>query len=148
MDAGEKGRVETVFVFNIPFSMHWKGLWVLFGYYGDVVDAFIPSKRCRNCKRFRFVRLSNVRDAQRAIIRLNGFSLLGNRIGVKMANYNGRRKSWRFGSEQKAKEQYAETVRNVKWEERFDNIVSGDMESENRKVQGHVEEELLWNLQK
>ncbi|KAB2083826.1 hypothetical protein ES319_A05G294400v1 [Gossypium barbadense] len=72
--------------------MHWKGLWALFGYHGEVVDAFIPTKRCRNGKRFGFVRFSNERDAQRVIMRLNGFFLLGKRIRLKMARYNGRRK--------------------------------------------------------
>ncbi|TYJ22402.1 hypothetical protein E1A91_A08G123800v1, partial [Gossypium mustelinum] len=90
-DTRERGIMEIVFFYNIPISMHWKGLWALFGYHGDVIDAFIPSKRCRNGKRFGFVRFSNERDALRAIVRLNGFFLLGKRIGVKMASYNGRR---------------------------------------------------------
>ncbi|TYH06052.1 hypothetical protein ES288_A08G127300v1, partial [Gossypium darwinii] len=68
-----------------------KGLWALFGYHGDVIDAFIPTKRCRNGKRFRFARFTNERDAERAIMRLNGFFLLGKRIRVKMARYNGKR---------------------------------------------------------
>ncbi|KAH1081409.1 hypothetical protein J1N35_021170 [Gossypium stocksii] len=46
--SGERRIVETVFVYNIPNSMHWKGLWALFGYHGDVVDVFIPFKRSRN----------------------------------------------------------------------------------------------------
>ncbi|KAG8486019.1 hypothetical protein CXB51_019397 [Gossypium anomalum] len=88
MVSGERGIVETIFVYNILISMHWKGLWALFRFDGDVVDAFIPSKRCRNGKRFGFVRFSNERDTLRAIMRLNGFFLLGKRIGVKMARYN------------------------------------------------------------
>ncbi|KAG8487943.1 hypothetical protein CXB51_018262 [Gossypium anomalum] len=79
--SGERRIVETIFVYNIPNSMHWKGLWALFRYHCDVVDAFIPSKRCRNGKRFGFVRFSNERDTLRAIMRLNGFLLLGKRIG-------------------------------------------------------------------
>ncbi|KAK5826754.1 hypothetical protein PVK06_021684 [Gossypium arboreum] len=90
--------------------MHWKGLWALFGYHGDVIDAFIPTKRCRNAKRFGFVRFTNERDAQR--------------------------------------EQSVEIVQEVKSEEMIDNNVRGDMKTEKRKVQGHVEDELLWNLQK
>ncbi|KAK8358531.1 hypothetical protein V6Z11_A04G028300 [Gossypium hirsutum] len=128
--------------------MHWKGLWALFGYHGDVVDVFIPSKRCRNGKRFGFGRFSNERDALRAIKRLNGFFLLEKRIGVKMASYNSKRKSWRIVLDQKNMEQIAEIDREVKCEEMSDNKARGDMKSEIRKVQGHVEEELLWNLQK
>ncbi|KAH1063387.1 hypothetical protein J1N35_028374 [Gossypium stocksii] len=76
--------------------MHWKGLWALFGYHKEVIDAFILTKRCRNGKRIGFVIFSNERDAQRVIMRLNGFFLLGKRIGVKMARYNGRRGKLRF----------------------------------------------------
>ncbi|MBA0843292.1 hypothetical protein Goarm_000494 [Gossypium armourianum] len=147
--AVENGIVTTVFVYNIPSSMHWKGLWALFGYHGDVVDAFILSKRCRNGNRFGFVRFNNERNAQRAILRLNDFFLLGKRIGVKMARYNGKRKIWRNDSDQKVQEQSAEIVQKVKSEERLDNNAGGVKKTEKRLiVQGHVEEELLWNLQK
>ncbi|TYJ13921.1 hypothetical protein E1A91_A10G083000v1, partial [Gossypium mustelinum] len=81
----------TVFVFNISVTMHWKGLWTLFSYHGKVVNAFIPEKTSRNGKRFGFVRFSNFLDAQRAISRLNGFVILGNRIWVNIARFNGRR---------------------------------------------------------
>ncbi|PPR82024.1 hypothetical protein GOBAR_AA38690 [Gossypium barbadense] len=101
--------------------MHWKGLWALFGYYGEVVDAFIPTKRCRNGQRFGFVRFSNEKDAQRVILRLNGFFLLGKRIGMKMARYNGRRKFWRKASVQKEQEQSVDLVQEDKSEERFVN---------------------------
>ncbi|KAH1055054.1 hypothetical protein J1N35_033119 [Gossypium stocksii] len=146
--AGERGTVETIFVYNIPNSMHWKGLWALVGYHGDVVDAFIPTKRCRNGKRFGFMRFSNERDAQRAIMRLNGFFFFGKRIGVKMANYNGKRKFLRYVSEQKVKEQSVEIVQGVKSEVRIENNARGDTKTEKRIIQGHVEDELLWNLQK
>ncbi|KAK5840753.1 hypothetical protein PVK06_009656 [Gossypium arboreum] len=58
-----------VFVNNIPTTMHWKGLWALFSF--------------------------SRRDAQRAIDRLNGFVILGYRIGVKMASFRGKRVIWR-----------------------------------------------------
>ncbi|MBA0749841.1 hypothetical protein Gogos_003720 [Gossypium gossypioides] len=35
----------TVFVLNIPLSMHWNGLWVMFRFHGEVLVAFIPAKR-------------------------------------------------------------------------------------------------------
>ncbi|KAH1046850.1 hypothetical protein J1N35_037634 [Gossypium stocksii] len=100
---GERRSVETVFVYNILNSMHWKGLWVLFGYHGYVVDAFIQSKRYRIAKRIGFVRLSNEKVALRVIIRLNGF-FLEKRIKVKMASYRSKRKSLRIGSDQNDKE--------------------------------------------
>ncbi|KAH1108246.1 hypothetical protein J1N35_012014 [Gossypium stocksii] len=148
LKVGESGSVKTVFVYNILTSMHWKGLWALFGYHGDVIGTFIPSKRCRNGKRFGFVRFSNERDALRAIMRLNGFFLLGMRIKVKMARYNGKRKFWRYASDKKDQEQSVEMLQETKTEDRIDNFVRNDLKTEIRKVQGHVEDELLWNLQK
>ncbi|KAH1090944.1 hypothetical protein J1N35_018201 [Gossypium stocksii] len=133
--------------FCLRYSI-FDALWALFGYHGDVVDAFIPSKRCRNGNRFGFVRFNNERDTQRVILRLNGFFLLGKRIGVKMARYNGKRKIWQNDSNQKAQEQSAELVQEVKSEERLKNNAGGVKNIEKRIVQGHVEEELLWNLQK
>ncbi|KAK5777550.1 hypothetical protein PVK06_045517 [Gossypium arboreum] len=94
----ENGIVATVFIYNIPTSTHWKGLWALFGYHGDVVDAFIPTKRCRNG--------------------------------------------------QKDQEWSVEIVQEVKSKERLENNTGGDMKSKKRIVQGHIEDELLWNLQK
>ncbi|KAK5838831.1 hypothetical protein PVK06_007571 [Gossypium arboreum] len=46
-------------------------------------------------KRFGFVRFTNMEDAQRAISRLDGFVLLGKKIGVKMARFSGNRRVWR-----------------------------------------------------
>ncbi|KAA3468077.1 delta-cadinene synthase isozyme XC1 [Gossypium australe] len=106
--AVENENMVTVFVYNIPTSMHWKGLWALFGYHGNVVDAFIPTKRSRNGKRFGFVKFTNERDAQR--------------------------------SEEIAQEE--------KSEERLENDARTEVKIEKRIVQGHVEDELLWNLQK
>ncbi|KAK5838091.1 hypothetical protein PVK06_006818 [Gossypium arboreum] len=81
-------------------------------------------------------------------MRLNGFFLLGKRIRVKMASYNSKRKSWRIGSDQKVKEQSAETDGELKGEEMIVNNERRDMKTDIRKIQGHVEVELLWNLQK
>ncbi|KAH1033476.1 hypothetical protein J1N35_045650 [Gossypium stocksii] len=60
--------------------MHWKGLWVLFSFHGNVVDAFIPTKRSNEGKRFGFVRFTKLEDAQREISRLDGFVMLGKKI--------------------------------------------------------------------
>ncbi|KAH1037926.1 hypothetical protein J1N35_039669 [Gossypium stocksii] len=55
-------------------------------------DAFIPTKKSKGGTRFGFVRYSNVKDANRAIDRLNGFVLLGYRIGVKISSFSRNRK--------------------------------------------------------
>ncbi|MBA0866546.1 hypothetical protein Goshw_022132, partial [Gossypium schwendimanii] len=38
--------------------MHWNGLWVLFRYHGEVIDAFIPVKKSKSGRRFGFQSLS------------------------------------------------------------------------------------------
>ncbi|KAH1030124.1 hypothetical protein J1N35_046059, partial [Gossypium stocksii] len=152
----ENGNVVTVFVYNIPISMHWKGLWALFGYHGEVVDAFIPTKRCRNGQRFGFVRFSNERDVQMVILRLNGFFLLGKRIRVKMARYNGRKKFWRKALFQKEQEQSIDLVQEEKSEESLNNRIAkiGLGELIVRRIQGRhflveiLDEELLDSLRK
>ncbi|KAK5802318.1 hypothetical protein PVK06_029906 [Gossypium arboreum] len=40
-----RNKVRMVFFDNIPKNMHWKGLWTLFSFHGEVIDAFIPVKR-------------------------------------------------------------------------------------------------------
>ncbi|KAG8486136.1 hypothetical protein CXB51_019533 [Gossypium anomalum] len=75
--------------------MHWKGLWALFNFHGIVLDTFILVKRSKEGKRFGFVRFVKLEDAQRAIARLDGFTMLGKRIEVKMAKFSGSRKVWK-----------------------------------------------------
>ncbi|KAH1115510.1 hypothetical protein J1N35_008888 [Gossypium stocksii] len=91
-DRKVRDNLRTVFVYNIPDSMHWKGLWALFRFHGNVVDAFIPAKRSMEGNRFGFVRFAKLVDAQRAISRLDGFVILGKKIWVKMARFSGKRK--------------------------------------------------------
>ncbi|PPD86507.1 hypothetical protein GOBAR_DD16565 [Gossypium barbadense] len=90
-----RGNLITLFVYNIPMSMHWKGLWALFRYHENIIDAFILEKKSKNGKRFGFVRFSKILDAQRAISRINGFVIMGSKIWVKMAKFNGKRKIWK-----------------------------------------------------
>lgn len=52
----------TVSFHNISVTMHWKGLWALFRYHGDVIDAL-------NGRRFGFVRYEKMMDAQSVISR-------------------------------------------------------------------------------
>ncbi|MBA0712144.1 hypothetical protein Golax_011263, partial [Gossypium laxum] len=66
-----------VYIYNI-----WKGLWTLFRYHGEVIDAFIPAKKNESGRRFGFVRFDKMGDARKDINRLNGFVILG-MIGVR-----------------------------------------------------------------
>ncbi|KAK8608781.1 hypothetical protein V6N13_024194 [Hibiscus sabdariffa] len=82
-------RTISLFVRNIPPALHWSGLRQVFGRHGDITDQFIAGKLDRAGKRFGFVRFSNWTDANRAIERLNGFSLFGHRLSVSVARYGG-----------------------------------------------------------
>ncbi|MBA0798684.1 hypothetical protein Gohar_009250 [Gossypium harknessii] len=62
----------------------------LFRYHENIIDAFILEKKSKNGKRFGFVRFSKILDAQRAISRINGFVIMGSKIWVKMAKFNGK----------------------------------------------------------
>ncbi|KAK8624680.1 hypothetical protein V6N13_089569 [Hibiscus sabdariffa] len=75
----------TLFVENIPTRMQWKGLWHLFARHGDVVRTFITRKLSRGGKRFSIVGFENNIDAERAMERLNGFSVYGYKLTVKKA---------------------------------------------------------------
>ncbi|KAL4310349.1 hypothetical protein GQ457_01G030280 [Hibiscus cannabinus] len=85
----------SLFVENLPPSLHWQGLWFAFGRHGDVVDAFIARKLSKKCTRFGFVRYANRREADRAIERLDGSFLYGFRISVMLARFNVRTSFWR-----------------------------------------------------
>ncbi|KAK8549371.1 hypothetical protein V6N13_055843 [Hibiscus sabdariffa] len=85
----------SLFVDNLPKALHWKGLWQVFGRYGEVVDAFIARKVSRGGRRFGFVRFANREDAVVASKRLNGFFLYGFRIFTAFAKFNGRLSYWR-----------------------------------------------------
>ncbi|KAK8492845.1 hypothetical protein V6N13_090194 [Hibiscus sabdariffa] len=77
----------TLFIENLPSRMQWKGLWHLFARHGEVKRAFIAKKLSRGGKRFSFVRFGMESDASRAMERLNGFSVYGYRLTVKLANH-------------------------------------------------------------
>ncbi|KAL4354229.1 hypothetical protein GQ457_06G007350 [Hibiscus cannabinus] len=92
----------TLFVFNLPEKLHWKGMWFLFSYHGDVVDAYIPNKRSKGGHRFGFVRYASMEDALRAQERLDGFLIYSYRVRVHLARFDPcrdrgkRRESSRF----------------------------------------------------
>lgn len=143
--------------------MHWKGLWGLFSFHGEVKDAFVPIKKSKDGTRFGFFRYSNDTDAHRAIERLNGFVLLGYRIGVKMASFRGKRKIWKRRSTDanvlRNKDQYSfEKDRNddgkgdISACSKEDFIKNRDYLEEDgnqtRRVIGFVDKEQLWKLQR
>ncbi|KAL4385330.1 hypothetical protein GQ457_15G029650 [Hibiscus cannabinus] len=140
--------------------MHWKGLWATFGHHGDVIDAFIPTKRSRRGRKFGFVRYASKMDADRAIARLNGFRLFGYRIEVSMAKFGGRTSYWRrVNRDQKTQATNQKIPVKTPVEQRVS--MGGQSISEHtiwqehspqeekarKKVTGHVEEETLWKLQ-
>ncbi|KAK8643661.1 hypothetical protein V6N13_012944 [Hibiscus sabdariffa] len=87
--------IVTLFIRNLPPALQWSGLRQVFGRHCDIIDQFIASKLDRTGKRFGFARLSNRADANRAIERLKGFFLFGNRLLVSEAKYKGRSAYWR-----------------------------------------------------
>ncbi|KAG8488753.1 hypothetical protein CXB51_016626 [Gossypium anomalum] len=94
-DRKVRDNPRTIFVYNIPNNMHWKGLWALFQFHGNVLDAFILVKRNMEGKRFGFVRFAKMVDAQREISKADGFVILGKKIWVKMARFSSNRKIWK-----------------------------------------------------
>ncbi|KAK8628042.1 hypothetical protein V6N13_063754 [Hibiscus sabdariffa] len=83
----QKGEF-SVYVDNLPESLHWQGLWHIFARHGDVVDAYITNKLNKRGRRFSFVRFEKEVDSARALERLNGILVFGNKIFVGIAKYN------------------------------------------------------------
>ncbi|MBA0752842.1 hypothetical protein Gogos_005572, partial [Gossypium gossypioides] len=90
-------------------------------------------KRAMKEKRFGFVRFRSMTDARRAIGRLNGFVIMGNRLSVELAKYEGKRMIWKKQSRADGSDGKG------KWERR---------EGRNMKRKGYVEDEQLWKLQR
>ncbi|KAE8678066.1 hypothetical protein F3Y22_tig00111445pilonHSYRG00069 [Hibiscus syriacus] len=78
----------SLFVDNLPNSIHWKGLWHIVGRYGEVLSVYLPSKRSRAGSRFGFVKVGNMVEANRVKERLNGLMVYGSRISVSFAKYS------------------------------------------------------------
>ncbi|KAE8727779.1 hypothetical protein F3Y22_tig00005377pilonHSYRG00260 [Hibiscus syriacus] len=164
----------TVFVSNIPDRFHWKGLWLLFGKYGEVADSFISSKRNRSGAKFGFVRFWNREDALKVIKNLNGSILLGKRLVVLMAKYKTRDQFWRRDKMQKEQERNNQRNPNAMYEggDGVDNLegfqdnqknmkkrlkrnprlktsTNGDSAAEGiRRIVGHIESDELMNLKR
>ncbi|KAK8617135.1 hypothetical protein V6N13_117102 [Hibiscus sabdariffa] len=150
----------TIFIHNLPEKMHWKGLWATFRDHGDVIDAFIPTKRSRRGRKFGFVRYASKTDADREIVRLNDFRLFGYRIEVSIAKFGGKTSYWRRvnrGQNSQAKNQRVPVKTHVEQrvpkgaQSKFEHTICQDHSSQEdnarKKVTGHVEEETLWKLQ-
>ncbi|KAK8658444.1 hypothetical protein V6N13_036650 [Hibiscus sabdariffa] len=129
----------TLFVSNLPTTLHWSSLHQAFGRHGDVVDSFIANKLDRSGNRFGFVRFSNMQDASRVMERLNGFRLYGFRLSVSIAKHQGRNWYWR---KDKCKEDTSEH------RELVDGECGKHRRNFFRRIQGHIEDETLWRLNK
>ncbi|MBA0648825.1 hypothetical protein Goklo_016468 [Gossypium klotzschianum] len=117
-----RGNLITLFVYNIPVNMYWKGLWAFFRYHENIIDTFILEMKSKSGKRFGFVRFSKILDAQREISRINRFVIMGSKIWVKMAKFNelelspeGRLNDW----EEKVNAPYIEKDGNEKGSQRM-----------------------------
>ncbi|KAE8657520.1 hypothetical protein F3Y22_tig00116989pilonHSYRG00020 [Hibiscus syriacus] len=80
----------SLFVDNIPSSIHWKGLWQIVGHFGEVQSVYLPLKRSRVGSRFGFVKVGNMVEAERVKDRLNGLMVYGSRISVSFTKYYGK----------------------------------------------------------
>ncbi|KAK8625711.1 hypothetical protein V6N13_056872 [Hibiscus sabdariffa] len=149
----------TVFVENIPNSMLWKGLWHAFARNGDVVDAYIAKKLSERRRRFGFVRFKSKTNATRAIEQLNGFSLYGSRLLVKMAEFERKNGEGVDNNSARMCNKYHKDFNNHELGGDFTNHElgggtrmnynneGGSNERRNKKrIIGHIEEEDLWNL--
>ncbi|KAK8585593.1 hypothetical protein V6N13_050570 [Hibiscus sabdariffa] len=87
LDNGNK-EVISLFVENRLEKLHWKGLWFSFARHGDVVSVYIAKRKSRGGKRFGFVRMKNLVEAERVMERLHGFTLYGSKLSVKRARDN------------------------------------------------------------
>ncbi|KAL4324137.1 hypothetical protein GQ457_11G030450 [Hibiscus cannabinus] len=165
-DTGEdrvsKGRQEVVslFVENLPETLHWKGLWFWFARHGDVVNVYIARKRSRGGKRFGFVRMKNLEEAERVIQRLHGFTLYGSKLSVKRARNNYGWERMALGRTQRSKQGTMGFGDGSSKGHGEGVAATGNMLANNclaeesmvkdkpKKVTGHVENEDLWQLRR
>ncbi|KAK8560600.1 hypothetical protein V6N13_083037 [Hibiscus sabdariffa] len=130
----EEQRPVSLFVDNLPSLLHWKA-----------------NKRSRRGSRFGFVKVSNKKDATRAIEKLNGWNVYGSRISVVTTKFknipiSGERVmkdkgEVRTSNKQVQKGPSKETI----WErdEASKNEIKG-----RKRITGHVETEELWKMRR
>ncbi|GKC48044.1 nucleotide-binding alpha-beta plait domain-containing protein [Tanacetum coccineum] len=84
----EVQRISTsVFVTNFPEQSCAKDLWNACMQYGYVVDAFIPNRRSKACKRFGFVRFIKVFDVECLVTNLCTVWIGKHRIHANVARF-------------------------------------------------------------
>ncbi|GJU76449.1 RNA-directed DNA polymerase, eukaryota, reverse transcriptase zinc-binding domain protein [Tanacetum coccineum] len=82
-------RISTsVFITNFPEYECAKDLWNACKQYGYVVDAFIPNRRSKAGKKFRFVRFIKVFDVERLVNNLCTVWIGRHRIHVNVAKFH------------------------------------------------------------
>ncbi|KAL4347806.1 hypothetical protein GQ457_17G004690 [Hibiscus cannabinus] len=134
-----------------------KGLWATFGHHGDVIDAFIPTKKSKSGRKFGFVRYASKANANRAISRLNGFTLFGYRVSVSLAKFR-RTSYWRkVNSDQNMRVHQKEprqSVTNLEtpvngYNRSVSYMADGSRKqiSSRKSIKVFIEEESLWKLQ-
>ncbi|KAK8647668.1 hypothetical protein V6N13_121397 [Hibiscus sabdariffa] len=152
----QSSQVVTLFVENLPESLHWQGLWYAFGRHSDVVDAFIAKKTSRGGKRFGFMRYARMVDAERAVERLNGFALYGNKLFVTFAKFKTRQAFWRKVQPEPTRNSKPEKLvsmnRLEETDRRTKSMEEGEPSASNeikyKRIAGHVENEDLWRFKR
>ncbi|KAL4333507.1 hypothetical protein GQ457_07G016390 [Hibiscus cannabinus] len=141
MSGSTQPKCWTVFVANLPWNLHWKGVWQVFDRHGVVVDVFIPKKLAKDGSRFGFVRMRSKGDAERVIERFNGFWLYGSQVRVSMAQRE-RVSFWRKKREDPLSQKQTITTRYGK-QPLLDNKEFDGKDNSRRRVIGEVEKEKL-----
>ncbi|KAK8613648.1 hypothetical protein V6N13_101405 [Hibiscus sabdariffa] len=150
-EEGKQGVI-SLYVENLPESLNWKGLWFAFARHGEVVNVYIARKRSIGGKRFGFVRMENMGDANRAIQRLNGFTLYGSRLVVKIARD---KHCWKRNTAGRSLSPEPKQT----WNGKDDDVVVKKMIAKGsaedatgngilKRITGHVENEDLWKLRR
>ncbi|KAK8544688.1 hypothetical protein V6N13_045768 [Hibiscus sabdariffa] len=150
-EEGKQGVI-SLFVENLPESLHWKGFWFAFARHGEVVNVYIARKKSRGDKRFGFVRMENMRDVNRAIQRLNGFILHGSRLVVKIAKD---KHGWKRNTAGRSQPLETKQTGNGKDDDAVVQmmVAKGSVEETTgngklKRIIGHVENEDLWKLRR
>ncbi|KAL4387841.1 hypothetical protein GQ457_09G016630 [Hibiscus cannabinus] len=144
----------SLFVENLPERLHWKGLWFAFARHGEVVNVYIARKKSRGGKRFGFVRMKNLEEADRVTQRLNGAIFYGSRLVVKIARDN-RGQGWKRNTTGRSQStEFKKTGITMDDEAVVQKVrirvsTEEDIGKENfKRIIGHVENEDLWNLRR
>ncbi|KAL4367637.1 hypothetical protein GQ457_05G034840 [Hibiscus cannabinus] len=144
----------SLFVENLPENLHWKGLWFAFARHGEVVNVYIARKRSRWGKRFGFVRMKNLEEADRVTQRLNGATLYGSRLVVKIARDNDGQ-GWKRNTTCRSQfTEYKKTGIGLDDEAIVQKVrtrvsIEEDIGKEKfKRIIGYVENEDLWNLRR